>query len=139
MHSANDNSMQGGAYVTPEDSSYIALMRFATIESIVTRPPEDSEPLDSLFRKAAETVRVWRDSSGKAVARKVSASTVEKWYRAYMKGGFEALLPKTRSDAGSLRVLTDEQKQTIDYYLKEYPYMPVKVMYKPNVIKLSEY
>jgi transposase InsO family protein len=39
---------------------------------------------------------------------RLSARTIETWYRKYLRGGFAALLPSERADAGQSRVLAPE-------------------------------
>ncbi len=52
---------------------------------------------------------------------KYSWKTPQKWHYLYKKGGFDALLPKTRSDKGVPRALPDTAVEEI-YRLKEkYP------------------
>ena len=49
---------------------------------------------------------------------KYSWKTIEKWASDYRNHGFEALMPKTRSDKGSVRVLSDAAVERI-YELKQ--------------------
>lgn len=59
-----------------------------------------------------------------------AAGTIQKWYLNYKHGGFEALLPKARSDAGKTRVLDDEAKEKIRYYHGKYPRMGAAAIYQ---------
>lgn len=47
--------------------------------------------------------------------------TVAKWYQLYEKGGMEALVPRTRSDKGSTRVIPDEAEREIFRLKKSIP------------------
>ena len=51
----------------------------------------------------------------------LSPNTLQKWVSEYRKGGFEALLPKARSDKGSTRVLPEEAKEEIRRLLEKFP------------------
>lgn len=47
--------------------------------------------------------------------------TLEKWVEYYKKGGMDALMPKTRSDKGSTRTLTDTSIEEIYRLKQKYP------------------
>lgn len=51
----------------------------------------------------------------------VTARTVESWYYAYKKGGFEALLPEPRSDRGQSRAIRPELAELILRVKREKP------------------
>lgn len=50
-------------------------------------------------------------------------ATIEKWYLDYQNHGFDALVPKGRSDAGMSRKLDDELQERIRYFKMNYPRM----------------
>ncbi len=55
-----------------------------------------------LFKEAA--ARCYEDAEGRRI--KIKPRTVEEWYYRYLHGGFEALKPRARSDAGRSRVIS---------------------------------
>ena len=56
--------------------------------------------------------------------------TLEDWYYAFQKGGFDALRPKARSDRGRPRRLTVDQQQYILERVRSVPGVPVKLLYR---------
>ena len=57
-------------------------------------------------------------------------STIEKWYLDYQNHGFDALIPKGRSDAGMSRKLDDELQERIRYFKTNYPRMSATAIYR---------
>ena len=51
----------------------------------------------------------------------LSPNTLQKWVSEYRREGFEALLPRSRSDKGSTRVLPEEAKEEIRRLLEKFP------------------
>jgi putative transposase len=60
----------------------------------------------------------------------VAKRTLEDWYYAFKKGGFEALKPKLRSDRGKPRRLSADQQQWILERVRSFPGVPVKLLYR---------
>jgi len=60
----------------------------------------------------------------------VAKRTLEDWYYAFKKGGFDALKPKARSDRGKPRRLSPEQQQWILERVRSFPGVPVKLLYR---------
>jgi hypothetical protein len=60
----------------------------------------------------------------------VAKRTLEDWYYAFKKGGFDALKPKSRSDRGKPRRLSSEQQQWILERVRSFPGVPVKLLYR---------
>jgi transposase InsO family protein len=60
----------------------------------------------------------------------VAKRTLEDWYYAFKKGGFDALKPKPRSDRGKPRRLSCEQQQWILERVRSFPGVPVKLLYR---------
>lgn len=104
----------------------IALMRYSVISPLITGLQEDYSSLDAFFRDASLKGVSAPDGS----VRKYAPGTIEKWYRAYKQGGFEALLPTGRSDAGKPRKLDDEIQEQIRYLKTNYPRMSVAAIYR---------
>lgn len=114
-----------------------ALMRHTAIEELLNPQPDDFRTKEEKYRDAAEKVYyVPIGPEGNSFEmRQYSPSTIEKWYRACLNKGFDALYTKTRSDLGQSRVLTAENKETIKYYRSSFPRMNVAVMYRTMLDK----
>jgi putative transposase len=76
-----------------ETKRRIALWRFGVLGPLVSARLEHGDRA-AWFREAAERVHQLPD--GRVV--KLSPRTIEAWYQGYRHGGFDALLPQTRSD-----------------------------------------
>jgi hypothetical protein len=55
--------------------------------------------------------------------------TLEKWVSLYNRGGIDALMPKTRSDKGTTRVLSDEAVSRIFQLRKDFPRLNATQIY----------
>lgn len=104
----------------------IALMRYSVISPLITGLQEDFPSLDAFFRDASLKGVTAPDGS----VRKYAPGTIEKWYRAYRQGGFDALLPTGRSDAGRPRKLDDEIQEQIRYLKTNYPRLSAAAIYR---------
>lgn len=60
----------------------------------------------------------------------VARRTLEDWWYAYKKGGFAALHPRSRSDRGRPRALTQAQQRFILDQVRAHLAVPVKVLYR---------
>lgn len=103
-----------------EKRQSIALMRYGAIAQVVNGLPDGSASMSEYFRKMSE--QGIRQPDGRV--RNYEAKTLEKWYHLYCKGGFESLMPKSRSDAGKSRKLNDELQAEIAVLHRTYPRMP---------------
>lgn len=79
--------------------------------------------LSSALRQAS--LCPWPDNTGRCYA----VRTLEDWWYAYQKGGFEGLQPQVRSDKGISRKIDAETGQYIIEQVSTYPTVPVKVLY----------
>ena len=104
----------------------IALMRYSVISPLITGMQEDFPSLEAFFRDASLKGVTAPDGS----VRNYAPGTIEKWYRAYKQGGFDALLPAGRSDAGKPRKLDDELQEQIRYLKTSYPRMSAAAIYR---------
>ena len=104
----------------------IALMRYSVISPLITGTQEDYSSLSAFFRDASVKGVTAPDGS----VRKYAPGTIEKWYLAYKQGGFDALLPTGRSDAGKPRKLDDELQAQIRYLKTNYPRMSAAAIYR---------
>lgn len=82
--------------MTQNEKHAIALMRYAAITPLINGTKDEFQSLGSFFRKAALKPYPAADGS----MRHFSPAAIERWYRSYLKSGFDALLPKGRSDSG---------------------------------------
>lgn len=110
-------------------------MRISAIADLIDPNPDDYRSLEQKFRDAADKVYylpIGTEGSAFEV-RQFSPHTIEKWYRMWVKGGLEALYPKIRSDRGTSRTLTDENKAAIEHYHNSFRYMPASIIYKTMI------
>jgi transposase InsO family protein len=79
--------------------------------------------LASVLRQAS--LCPWPDEAGRCYA----VRTLEDWWYAYQKKGYEGLQPRVRSDKGHSRKIDPETGQYILEQVSTYPTVPVKVLY----------
>jgi transposase InsO family protein len=94
----------------------IALWRLSVLGPLVSARLEHGDK-SQYFEEAASRMHELPD--GRLV--RVSARTVEDWYRAYKRGGFEALFPKGRKDRGHSRAIAPEVAELILRAKREKP------------------
>ena len=104
----------------------IALMRYSAIAPLITGTQADYESLSAFFREAS--AKGIKAPDGKI--RHYSPGTIEKWYLAYKKKGFDALLPSGRSDSGVSRKIDDELSEEIKFLKHTYPRMSAAAIYR---------
>lgn len=104
----------------------IALMRYSVITPLITGLQEEYSSLDAFFRDASLKGITAPDGS----IRNYAPGTIEKWYRSYKQGGFDALLPISRSDTGKPRKLDDQIQEQIRYLKSNYPRMSAAAIYR---------
>ncbi len=112
--------------MTQEKKHDIALMRYSVIAPIITGLQEDYPSLDAFYRDAEKRGVVSPDGSVKHF----SAATIERWYRHYKKGGFDALIPHGRVDEGKSRKLDPDLQEQIRYLKLNYPRMSASAIYR---------
>lgn len=112
--------------MTQEKKHDIALMRYSIIAPIVTGLQEDYPSLDAFYRDASKRGVVSPDGSVKHF----SPATIERWYRHYKKGGFDALIPQGRVDEGTSRKLDTDLQEQIKYLKLNYPRMSASAIYR---------
>lgn len=112
--------------MTQEKKHDIALMRYSIIAPIVTGLQEDYPSLDAFYRDASKRGVVSPDGSVKHF----SPATIERWYRHYKKGGFDALIPLGRVDEGKSRKLDSDLQEQIRYLKLNYPRMSASAIYR---------
>ena len=104
----------------------IALMRYSAIAPLITGTLDDYTSLDDFFDAASLKGVTAPDGS----VRRYSPCTIENWYRAYKKGGFDALIPVNRSDIGKPRKLDTALQEQIRYLKMNYPRMSASAIYR---------
>ena len=101
-----------------------ALFRYGLIADCVQLPKGKGNGLHAkLAEKAAQHYAI--PSSRRT---KVAVETMLDWIAAYRKGGFDALKPKERSDAGSSRKLPQEVIDRLVAYKDEHPLFTVPMV-----------
>ena len=81
----------------------IALMRYSVISPIISGLQENYSSLEAFYRDAARKGTIAPDGTLKHFA----PATIERWYRNYRKGGFDALIPEGRVDEGEYYVAAE--------------------------------
>lgn len=102
-----------------EKQQNIALMRYSVISPIISGLWEDYSSLTAFFNDASAKGVLAPDGSVKHFA----PQTIERWYRNYKKGGFDALVPTGRVDQGLPRKLDTDLQEQIRYLKTNYPRM----------------
>ncbi|MBO7349586.1 MAG: transposase [Spirochaetales bacterium] len=102
-----------------EKQQNIALMRYSVISPIISGLWEDYSSLTAFFNDASAKGVLAPDGSVKHFA----PQTIERWYRNYKKGGFDALIPTGRVDQGLPRKLDADLQEQIRYLKTNYPRM----------------
>jgi len=104
----------------------IALFRYGIIAPAVSSTYDDTLSLKGFFRDAAN--KVYTNPRGEDT--KVAASTIERWFYNYRRGGFDAIVPQRRADTGKTRKLDDDLIEQIKYLKKEYPRIPATLIHQ---------
>ncbi len=94
----------------------VALWRLGVLGPLVSARLEHGDR-QRLFEEIA--ARVHQMPDGKVV--ELSARTIESWYYAHRRGGFEALYPCTRSDCGQSRAIAPDVAELILRVKREKP------------------
>ncbi len=123
--------------MTNEQKNKIALFRYGIIAPLVTNP-DQYESNESFFIEQSN--KSWRYTDGSDIS--VSPGSIERWYYSYKKNGFNALLPKGRSDHGKFRKIDNDTIHMIHEYAAKYPRMNAKGIYntliEDGVIRAKE-
>ena len=104
----------------------IALMRYSAIAPLISGVPEEYPSMSTYFRDLSEKGIL--HPSGQL--RKYAPSTMKSWLLDYKKGGFDALIPKSRSDCGTSRKIDDELDEQIRYLKHTYPRLSASAIYR---------
>lgn len=109
-----------------EKQQKIALMRYGAIAPLVAGLDERYPSKSAFYAEVSDKGIVGPDGS----VHHYAPATIENWYLAYQKHGFDALLPKGRSDAGMSRKLDEELQERIRYFKTSYPRMSAAAIYR---------
>ncbi len=112
--------------MTQEKQHDIALMRYSVISPIINGLSEEYSSLDAFYRDAAKKGTVAPDGTLKHF----STATIERWYRSYKNGGFDALIPQGRVDQGKPRKLDADLQEQINYLKRNYPRMSASAIFR---------
>ena len=104
----------------------IALMRYAAIAPLISGIPEEYPSMSTYFRALSEKGIMHPDGQ----LRKYAPGTIKSWFLDYRKGGFDALIPKSRSDCGTSRKIDDELQEQIRYLKRKYPRLSAAAIYR---------
>ena len=104
----------------------IALMRYSVIAPLITGMAEEFSTNAAFFNSASVKGVMHPDGTVKHYA----PGTIERWYAAYKKDGFDALVPSSRADQGIPRKLDDDIKEQIRYLKTNYPRMSASAIYR---------
>ena len=104
----------------------IALMRYSAIAPLISGVPDEYPSMSTYFRDLSEKGIL--HPSGQM--RKYAPSTMESWLLDYRKGGFDALIPKSRSDCGTSRKIDAELEEQIRYLKHTYPRLSASAIYR---------
>jgi transposase InsO family protein len=115
----------------------IALFRFGVLGPLVSARLEHGDR-KTYFEEAAARTHV--APGGHLI--KLSARTIESWYYAYKKGGFDALLPETRCDQGKSRAIGGEVADIILRAKREKPRRSIRriirMLERAGVVRKAE-
>jgi len=103
----------------------VALFRYGVIAPLLLRTKEWGTRAIKLEELTKEN---WTLPNGQKS--KIPKGTIKDWLRKYNKDGFDGLYPKTRSDKGNSRKLTEEQVERIIAFRKKYPELIVTELYE---------
>lgn len=95
----------------------MAMFRYAMIAPMLNVELEHGERSEQLRRLSRKLVR----PPGSPRTRRYGASTIERWYYAYLNEGIAGLYPGTRKDRGRARALSEELRELLVDIRKEYP------------------
>lgn len=109
-----------------EKKNAIALMRYSVIAPLITGLSDNYDSLTAFFYDASAKGVLHPDGTVKHYA----PGTIEKWYRSYMDGGFDSLVPTSRADLGKPRKLDRELQEQIRYLKTNYPRMSASAIYR---------
>ena len=103
-----------------EKKQDVALLRYTAIAPVVTGLGDAYGSNNNYYREISEKGVTGPD--GKVYH--FHPDTLQRWYSAYKKQGFEALMPRDRRDAGKSRKIDSDLLEQLTYFVEHYPRMP---------------
>ena len=103
-----------------EKKQDVALLRYTAIAPVVTGLGDAYCSNNDYYREISEKGVTGPD--GKVYH--FHPDTLQRWYSAYKKQGFEALMPRDRRDAGKSRKIDADLLEQLTYFVEHYPRMP---------------
>lgn len=120
-----------------KEKEEIALFRYAIIRPLVEKGITKEESARRINEACAKT-HIFPDGS----YRRVSKTTLRRWIKGYLTGGFDALFPSARSDKNQVRVVPRQIIELAIALKKEAPKRSSKmiadIIEKSKGVKLSE-
>jgi transposase InsO family protein len=104
------------AHADAEHRKRVALFRYGVIADLLHIKRGERGLYAKLREKAAQD---WEIPG--TLRRKVEAETIRGWLSDYRRGGFDALLPKLRRDAGSARAIPQELADLLSETKEQHP------------------
>ncbi len=108
-----------------QESQKLALFKFSLVAPLVNNTYQAASKAQ-YFRDVAANAHAL--PNGKMV--RFSSGTIKKWFLLYTNDGFDALIPKKRSDAGIPRALDENAIQKIYDIKEQFPYITGKLVYQ---------
>ena len=105
----------------PEYQQQVAVFRYGVIADLLHAPP-DAGSLAARIRAKTEQSYVIPHSS----RTRIGKSTVYGWLQQYLQGGFDALMPKRRSDQGCARRMPVELIEALLTHKRDHPQCSVR-------------
>src|SRR6266536_792978 len=112
---------------SPSVQEAIALRRMSLVQAVIELI-QHHWPLSAALEQISSTQLLPGDEE--SPPRLVPRRTLEDWYYAFKKGGFDGLKPKLRCDRGKPRRLSAQQQQFILEQVRCFPGVPVKLLYR---------
>jgi transposase InsO family protein len=112
---------------SPSVPEALALRRMSLVQAVIELL-QHHWPLSAALEQVVSAHPL--PGEGEAAPVFVARRTLEDWYYAFKKGGFEGLKPKARCDRGKPRRLTPKQQQWIIEQVRSFPGVPVKLLYR---------
>ena len=109
-----------------EKQQEIALMRYGAIAPLIAGLDENYPSKTAFYTEISNKGIVGPDGR----VHHYAPATIEKWYLDYQNHGFDALVPKSRADAGMSRKLDDDLQERIRYFKTNYPRMSAAAIYR---------
>ena len=110
--------------MTEKEKEKVALFRYGILSPLITGSYKGKDT--DFYREAAS--KTYESVNGNEI--KFHSYTFFRWYKAYLKDGFDGLKPKGRADENQYRKLSDDAIEEIKFNLNEYPRIPATVIYQ---------